>query len=378
MRKSVQRYVWEIITDRRKGSFVKFVQCVLWALSHLYHLGVFIRLCLYDLGIFRRRPLGCLTISVGNITVGGTGKTPVVEMLAKALAEGGRKVAVLSRGYKSRLPRRREDLNGVEEYSPGVVSDGQHVLLDALQAGDEPYLLARNLPGVIVLVDKNRVRAGEYAIARMGADTLILDDGFQYLPLGRRLDFVLVDCTDPFGNGHLLPRGILREPVSGLRRAHYFFLTKSAGVQLNLIRERLGAINPKAEIIETVHHPLFCEEIGSGTREPPAFVQGKKVHIFSGIARPESFEAAIQGLGGKISKSIRFLDHHRFTPEEIRRIVAEASADGADCILTTQKDAVRVPAFGEAAVPIYFLRVAVRITRGATDFADCVSRICYA
>ena len=226
MREGLQRYILDVMEDRRRGPFPRLIQCVLWAFSHLYRLGVWTRLRLYEAGIFRRQSMGCLTISVGNITVGGTGKTPVVEMLAKALSEGGRKVAVLSRGYKSKRPPRHEMLGAAEEdYSTRVVSDGEKVLLDPIHAGDEPYLLAKNLNGVAVLVDKNRIRAGEYAISRLGADTLILDDGFQYLTLGRRLDFVLIDCTNPFGNGHLLPRGLLREPLSGLKRRSWVCFT---------------------------------------------------------------------------------------------------------------------------------------------------------
>ena len=377
MRERVQKYLLEIMDDRRSGPTARVIKCILWTLSQLYRAGVWTRLRLYSMGLCRRRSLGCLTISVGNITVGGTGKTPVVEMLAKSLSEGGRKVAILSRGYKSKQPRDLGETDVEQEYSPKVVSDGKKVLLDPIHAGDEPYLLARNLQSVAVLVDKNRVEAGGYAISRMGADTLILDDGFQYLALGRRLDFVLIDCTHPFGNGHLLPRGVLREPLSGLKRADYFFLTKTSGVQLEGIKEKLREINPTAEIIETIHQPLYFEEATSKVREPPEFVRGKDVYVVSAIARPESFERAIERLGGRIKKSIRFVDHHRFSPEEIEGLLAEASADGVDCIVTTQKDAVRLPPLKSTPVPIFFLRVAIKITHGAVDFADCVSRICY-
>lgn len=373
----MQKYLIEIMGDRRGGPFAKLIKCILWAFSQLYGVAVCARLKLYALGIFRRHSLGCLTISVGNITVGGTGKTPIVEMLAKALSEGGRKVAILSRGYKSKKAPHLAETDVGDDYSPRVVSDGQRVLLDPIHAGDEPYLLAKNLEGVAILVDKNRVKAGRYAISRMGADTLILDDGFQYLSFGRRLDFVLIDSTNPFGNGQLLPRGVLREPLSGLKRANYFFLTKTSGVKLEPIKEKLREINPAAEVIETIHQPLYFQEVTSGRREELEFARGKDVTVVSAIACPESFEAAIEGLGARIKNSIRFLDHHRFSPDEIERILSEASEDDVQCVLTTQKDAVRLPPLRNAPVPVFFLRVEIRITRGAVDFADCVSRICY-
>lgn len=374
MRESAQKYLIDIMDDRRGGAIARAVKCVLWALSQLYRVVMWARLRLYDMGIFRRPSLGCLTISVGNITVGGTGKTPVGEMLARSLSEKGRKVAILSRGYKSKHPRRGGKRGGADQYSPRVVSDGKRVLLDADHAGDEPYLLARNLNGVAVLVDKNRVKAGRYAISRMGVDTVILDDGFQYLALGRRLDLVLIDCTNPFGNGHLLPRGILREPLSALKRADYFLLTNTGGVELEAIRLKLRKVNPTAEIVETAYRPLYFEELTSGRREQPEFVRGKHVHVVSAIARPDSFEKTVEKLGARIRKRLRFVDHHRFSREEIHRILAEASAGGADCVLTTQKDAVRLPPLKSTPVPVLFLRVAVKITRGPEDLADSVLR----
>lgn len=377
MRESVQKYLLDIMDDGRSGPIARAVKCVLWTLSQLYRVVIWARLRLYDMGIFRRRSLGCLTISVGNITVGGTGKTPVVEMLARSLSERGRRVAILSRGYKSKHPRRGGNRHAPDEYSPRVVSDGKRVLLDADHAGDEPYLLARNLNRVSVLVDKNRVEAGRYAMSHMGVDTVILDDGFQYLALGQRLDLVLIDCTNPFGNGHLLPRGVLREPLSALKRANYFLLTKTGGLELEPIRHKLREINPTAEIAETAYKPLYFEEVTSGRRQQPKFVRGKNVHVVSAIARPDSFEKTVEKLGARIRKRLRFVDHHRFSREEIHRIVAEASADGADCILTTQKDAVRLPPLKSTHVPVLFLRVAVKITRGPEDFADSVLRACH-
>ena len=199
--------------------FLKFASC-------LFAAAVAIRYFLYRTGLKRRYPLGIQVISIGNVTAGGTGKTPVTEIFARTLAAEGRKVAILSRGY-----RRKEAPWWVRMFTqvvtpPLVVSDGRHVLLDSATGGDEPYMLASNLPGVAVVVDRDRVKAGRYAIKRLGCDTLILDDGFQYQKLKHSIEVVLVDATNPFGNGHMLPRGVLREPARHLKRADIIFLTK--------------------------------------------------------------------------------------------------------------------------------------------------------
>ena len=204
-------------------------------LSHIYRSVVQLRLFLYRKGIFRHHALGCQVISVGNVTVGGTGKTPVVEVLSRELVKQGRRVAILSRGYKSqKLPFKERFMNTLfrrdGKRPPRIVSDGERLLLNSAMSGDEPYMLATNLPEVAVLVDKNRVKSGRYAINRLGCDTLILDDGFQYLAMQHRLDIVLIDRTNPFGNGHVLPRGILREPIRNIARASFIFLTKSLGM----------------------------------------------------------------------------------------------------------------------------------------------------
>ena len=192
-----------------------------------------VRLCLWRNRIFRDHTLGCQVVSIGNLSVGGTGKTPVVEIFARALQQAGRRVAILSRGYKS-MPRPlwQRFLAKVtfqeDKIPPKVVSDGRSLLLDSEQAGDEPYMLASNLKDVVVLVDKDRVKSGRYAIRKFGCDTLLLDDGFQYLALKSRLDICLIDRNKPFGNHYLLPRGTLREPITNLKRAHYIFITKSS------------------------------------------------------------------------------------------------------------------------------------------------------
>lgn len=340
-----------------------------------------LRLWLYRHRILRDQPLGCLVVVVGNLTVGGTGKTPVVEMFAKALRDRGRKVAILSRGYKSKAPPLWRKwwfwLNHTEEPPPRIVSDGQKVLLDSEVAGDEPFMLARNLPGVVVLVDKNRVKAGAFAIRRFGCDTLVLDDGFQYLPLKGRLNLLLVDKTNPFGNGHLLPRGILREPVKHLKRASYVFLTKSKGVRDEELEAMIQKFNPTAEIIECAHKPQYLQRIDTGERLPLAALAGRKVGALSGIAAPESFEAFLRETGAKLVYTRRFLDHYRFTHEDLGEVFREAVDARVEIMVTTEKDAVRIEASEKFPMPCYYLRLEIEILRGAADFQEAVGKICF-
>jgi tetraacyldisaccharide 4'-kinase len=238
-------------------------------------------------------------------------------------------------------------------------------------------MLARNLPGVIVLVDKNRVKAGAYAIKRFGCDTLVLDDGFQYLPLKGRLNLLLVDKTNPFGNGFLLPRGVLREPIKHLRRASYVFLTKSNGKRDVELEQLIQRHNPGVDVIECAHQPKYLQRFASDERKPLEFMRGKNVGVFSGIATPESFEKFVKDLGGNIGFARRYLDHYRFAYDDFVGIFSEGLEKNVDFIVTTEKDAVRLPENLKCPVPIYYLRLEIEIIRGAADFDEAVSRICF-
>jgi len=378
---SFEHYTIDVIFGRREGMRATVFAGFLQGLSYLFSGIAQSRLWLYRKRILHDQPLGCLVVVVGNLTVGGTGKTPVVEKFARALRDRGRKVAILSRGYRSKsAPMWKKwwyRLSHTAEPPPRIVSDGQRVLLDSEQAGDEPYMLARNLPGVFVIVDKNRVKAGTYAIKKFGCDTLILDDGFQYLPLKGRLNLLLVDKTNPFGNGHLLPRGILREPIKHLKRASYVFLTKSDGVRDVELEELIQKHNPGVDVIECAHRPQYLQRFGSDERQPLDWLNGKKVGAFSGIAVPESFEKFVRDLGGHIAFTRRFLDHYRFTSEDFVSIFTEGIEQKVEFIVTTEKDAVRLPDGLPCAVPIYYLRLEIDIIRGASDFDEAVERICF-
>ena len=336
---------------------------------------VIIRRDLYRIGIFRRYPLGCQVISVGNITAGGTGKTPVVEIFARELQKSGRRVAILSRGYRKRELPWYQRLFKENIDPPRVVSDGTRLLLDSEMGGDEPYMLASNLPGVVVLVDKNRVKSGRYAVKRLKCDTLILDDGFQYWKLQHMLEVVLVDKTNPFGNGHLLPRGVLRESARNLKRADVIFITKSNGDSAAL-REQIRALNAKAEIIECCHKPRYLQNVYTARHTPLEWLKGKTLTTLSGIASPQGFEDSLRAMGAKVIHCDRYADHHRYSTQEIVDSMNRAADYKADALVTTEKDAVRFPRLEATPVPVYYLRVDIELLSGTESFHDAVERIC--
>jgi len=375
------QFTEDVIFDRRQGRRVKVFAAFLRSLSWLFSGIVQLRYWLYQKRIFRNQHLGCLVVVVGNLTVGGTGKTPVVEKFARSLAQRGRKVAILSRGYKSKpdpvWKRWWRRISHLGEPVPKVVSDGEQVLLSSEEAGDEPYMLAKNLPGVMVFVDKNRVNSGSYAIRKYGVDTLILDDGFQYLPLKGRLNLLMVDKNNPFGNGQLLPRGILREPIKHLSRASFVFLTKSNGKADPELEQLIKTHNPGVDIIECTHRPQYLKEISTGERRELSDLKGREIGAFSAIADHNSFESFLRQYGAQVQYTRRFLDHHRFEDYELQHVLEQASAYGLDYLVTTEKDAVRIDPHIRGAVPIYYLRLEVDILSGDKDFEKAVSRICF-
>jgi len=379
---NTETFLLEVILEERPGARATLVRGLLYCFSRVFKVAIRVRRFLYNVRILRDSTLGVQVIAIGNLTVGGTGKTPVVEKFARELRDQGRKVAILSRGYRSK-PRPFHEwlLNKIllrdDTTPPRVVSDGRSLLLDSEMAGDEPYMLASNLKDVVVLVDKDRVKSGRYAIEKFGCDTLLLDDGFQYWKLkGRRLDIVLIDRQQPFGNEQLLPRGTLREPPSHLARASYIFITKSDG-NTEELRRRISQFNGTAGLIECIHHPLYLEDVFTGERVPLDRVKGRKIASFSGIAQPESFEQSLVQLGGDLVYSKRFADHHRFTQQEVLNAINRSKKRQAETIITTQKDAVRFPKIDRRDLPIYFMRVEIKILSGASDFQDCVRKICF-
>ena len=362
--------------DQDQSAAVNFLLGVLKGVSLVFSAVVSIRYLLYRAGILRRYPLGIQVISIGNVTAGGTGKTPVTEIFARTLAAEGRKVAILSRGYRRKEAPLWQRLFTQVVEPPLVVSDGKHVLLDSETGGDEPYMLASNLPGVAVVVDRNRVKAGRYAIKRLGCDTLILDDGFQYQKLKHSIEVVLVDSTNPFGNGNMLPRGILREPVKHLKRADIIFLTKCRG-DVTAVREEIRKYNTKAEIVECNHTPKVLKDVWSREEYPLSWLQGKTTCTLSGIASPKGFENSLRHLGAKVVWCERYADHHRYASSEVLYALNRTADMGADALVTTEKDAVRFPRFETTPVKCLYLRIAIEILSGAENFTSIINRICF-
>ena len=377
-----EAYLLTVIEERRHGWKERALRAFLRGLSFVFGGLVQLRLWLYQHRSLRPHTLGCQVISIGNLTVGGTGKTPIVEVFARTLQKSGRKVAILSRGYRKKedplLRRLYKKLTFQYEASPPrVVSDGQRLLLDSSLSGDEPFMLASNLPEVAVIVDADRVKAGQYAIQKLGCDTLILDDGFQYLKMKHRLDIALVDRTNPFGNRRLLPRGILREPIRNIKRASFIFITKSNGDGAEEIKRTLRQYNPTAEISECRHSAKHLQNVYTGERQPLSYLQGLDVAAVSGIASPKGFEEELVRRGARVLYHKRFADHHRYKQQEIIEAINKGLQREARALITTEKDAVRFPLLERRDLPVYFLRVEIEMLSGADEFHAWINRICF-
>ncbi len=373
---SLVKLIQEKGADQNQAWPVRVFLAFLKGVSLLFAGVVSLRYGLYGLGVLRRYPLGTQVISIGNVTAGGTGKTPVTEIFARTLAAEGRRVAILSRGYRRKEASFWTRLFTSVVLPPLVVSDGRRVLLDSETGGDEPYMLASNLPGVAVVVDRNRVKAGRYAVKRLGCDTLILDDGFQYQKLRHSIEVVLVDSTNPFGNGHLLPRGILREPARHLKRADIVFLTKCRG-DVSDVCEEIRRYNKTAEIVLCRHAPKVLKDVWSREEFPLSYLKGKTLCTLSGIAAPRGFEDSLRHMGAKVVWCARYADHHRYAPSEILYALNRTADMGADALVTTEKDAVRFPRFEGTPVRCLYLRIAIEILSGAESFDSLIRRICY-
>jgi tetraacyldisaccharide 4'-kinase len=367
-----ESFVEGVLYDRDLSISARLFGLFLVPFSFIFYAIVWLRLFLYQNGFFYKPTrLDSLVIVVGNLTMGGTGKTPVVECIAKELQSKGKKVAVLSRGYKS-----KDEDSANHHSNTKVVSDGSQVLLDSDEAGDEPFMLAHNLPGVVILTDKDRVRAGRFALKEFSVDVLILDDGFQYLPLKADMNLLLVDQLNPFGNRRLLPRGILREPVKHLSRASYIMVTKSeVEPQLELL-ETIRKYNQRAEIIRCAHKPKVFRGINSEQQEKLNFLFEKRTGVFSGIASPRGFEQLILRMSAELRYKKRFLDHHRYETDELDRLFQQAKNSGVEVMITTEKDAVRIPKEFKPVLPLYYLRMEIEIVEGIDDFEEAINSVC--
>jgi tetraacyldisaccharide 4'-kinase len=313
--------------------------------SVAYRGGLALRRAAYAAGVFRTWRLPCRVVAVGNLTVGGTGKTPLVEWLARELTSRGRRVVILSRGYGRR---------GAGDVR--LVSDGRQLLLSPREAGDEPVLLARRLTGVPIVVGRDRHRAGAWALPRFGPDVLLLDDGFQQRGLATDVDIVCLDARAPWGHRGLLPRGSLREPPAALRRAQLLVLT---GAERERVPDEVRRQAPGAPVAWASQEPESVLDPKTGAVGSLESLRAHPLLAFAGIAMPERFAATLAGLGVTPRDLVAFPDHHPYTAADLTALEAQARAVGAEWLLTTEKDAVRLPE--PRALPLHALRVRLRL-----------------
>ena len=331
-------------------------------LSWLYGVGVWIRNWLYTLGLFKARTLPCRVISVGNIAVGGTGKTPAVIALAKHLQNENLRVAILLRGYKRHS---REKVT--------VVSDGERVCASLKESGDEAYMMARQLNDIPIVVSRQRYQAGQVALERFGVDVLLLDDGFQHRQLTRDVDILTVPAQFaapeyPLKNRkRLLPAGTLRELPTALRRADVILLTHTDMVDdLSHIKETLQRLAPDVLILESVHQPVHFYPLASSKapRRDAMSIEGKRVLAVCGIGNPETFVKTLMRCSPEHVELLAYPDHHVYTEADLARIGTVFQAAQADLIVTTQKDEEKIGAVRKPHLPIFVLEIALVITDG--------------
>jgi tetraacyldisaccharide 4'-kinase len=302
---------------------------------------------LYHRGIFKAHSLPCKVISVGNITLGGTGKTPFVGLLAEMIRGRGLRTVILSRGYRGKF-----------QGPHGVVSDGERVCMDAAQSGDEPFLLAQKLEGVPVIVGRERWVSGQWAADRFQTEVVILDDGFQHLSLKRNLNLLLIDSSCPFGNGKIFPRGILREPLDQISRADAVILTKTdANGNILKLNKKISDLAGRIPVFRASYEATEIRTGEARERLPLEKLQGRKVLAFSGIAQPDSFRKTLSDLKAEIGGFEIFPDHYEYERQDMDRLQDLASLRGAEALVTTEKDLVRLKNLAPGPLPLWAISV---------------------
>jgi tetraacyldisaccharide 4'-kinase len=321
-------YIEDIMYGRKSSGILR---ALLFFVSLLYGMVVRMRAFAYGWGLLRTRVLPIPVIAIGNITLGGTGKTPATVNVAGILLKHGRKPVVLSRGYG------RSDRSAVL-----VVSDGISKVIDPLSGGDEPVLIAGRYPRVPVVVGADRYRSGKVAIERFHPDIAILDDGFQHIRLKRNVNIVLIDAADPFGSGKLFPAGILREPITALRRADIVLITRADEAASIIHLKETVRQNTDAPIFTARYSPLDLLNVATGETRPLDFLAGKRVFAFAGIARPDPFFSLLRTLGAIVTGTAVYRDHYSYTKSDLAGLVRQAGEQGATLMATTEKDGVRL------------------------------------
>lgn len=318
----------------------------------LYEFGVRLRMALYETGYLKPKALTKPVISVGNLTLGGTGKTPLVEYIARYLAEEGHEVAILTRGYA------RSD----QRQSRVLVSDGQNICATLEEAGDEPMMLARQLSGVKIVVGKNRYENGRWLEEHRECDIHLLDDGFQHLQLKRDLNLLVLDATDPFGGGELAPFGRLREPLYALKRANAILVTRAdRAFDEEELRSVLAACEVEVPVIFTYHDVTGVHDLKSRKPQAQRSLSGQSVGILCALGNPAIFVEDVTGLGAQVVYQKKLRDHHRYSQREIDEVVAQARDSGVEKLITTEKDAVKLEALNFGEMPVSVIEIKAQI-----------------
>lgn len=334
----LKQYIQDLMYDKRNDPLSQAVKPCLLIISYIYGFLAGCHYFFYKVNLLKSYKSHITTISVGNITLGGTGKTPFVIMLAEYLARNNKKSAVLIRGY------------GEDEWK---------MLEDRLRKR-----------GVMVFVGKDRIKSARKA-EDCSVDALILDDGFQHRRLRRDLDIVLLDSTNPFGNRRLFPRGILREPIGSLKRADIMVLTKTDKGKENIaaIKERLRKIAPGKPVLKAIHRPTALFDIHKGNVEGPAFIQGKTVCVLSAICDPSYLRYTVEKVGSRVGLEVIFPDHYPYRERDLNRIFRDCKKRNIDTIITTEKDAVKLKKLSppENGLRILALSVELEITQGKEE-----------
>lgn len=332
------------------------IQSQLWralayVLAKLYELGVVFRNSLYEAGYRDARSLRGAVVSVGNITVGGTGKTPLVEYLARYLTEECYQTAILSRGYR----RKR----GAEMM---IVSDGRRIFASVDEAGDEALMLAKYLPDVVVAVGPDRHRLGLMVEERFDIDVHLLDDGFQHLGLARDLNLLLLDSTDPFGGARMLPFGRLREPLIGMRRADAVVVTRShLSADYDAITKAVKNACGDVPVLFVANVLSALRDLSTGEAFPADHLQGRAAGAFCGIGNPQQYFLDLEEQAGVVLKWRKaFADHHAYSPADLALIQREAQAASCEALITTEKDAMRLGSIALGALPVYVAQTDVQ------------------
>jgi len=341
-----------VIRGERNSPGAAAARAALAALACAYAAGLKTYLLSYSLGLRRRHRLPCPVVSVGNLTVGGTGKTSLTLWLAERLRDEGRRLCILSRGYR-----------GASEHGAAIVSDCQRVRMDARAAGDEAWLLARLLPGVPVVAGKDRRRTGQLACREFRPDLILLDDGMQYYQLHRDLDIALVNSARPFDNGWTFPRGLLREPPSHLRRAGCVVVTGVDRVsprRLEELEARLRRLAPRAELHRARRVPRSLRPLAGGADLPLDWAADRRVAAFCALGDPEAFERQVEELGAALVHRARLRDHAEPTLSQLTAVLSAAREAGAEAVIVSEKDAVKLPPLSRP-LPLVVLAAPLRV-----------------